>query len=62
MLTLLIIAMMSIYASLKLDELIKRNNPNVSKTEETAGIGDDEKLDLDKAGLRFAFSARSFDY
>ena len=51
MITLLIIALMSIYASIKLDGLIKRSNPNVSKTEKTAGIGDDERLDLDKAGL-----------
>ena len=57
----LIIFLMSVYASIKFDLLVNRSNPNISKTEELAAIGESDILNLEQAGLKFAFTAYNFD-
>ena len=62
LISIVIIALMCIYASLKFDLLIQRNNPNISKTEEIAALDESDVLNLGEAGLKFAFTAENFDF
>ena len=47
MISMLIIFLMSVYASIKFDLLVNRSNPNISKTEELAAIGESDILNLE---------------
>ena len=49
-----------IYAGLKLDTLVNRENPNVSTFIEEFALGSDDKVNLKNVGMRFAWTFEGY--
>ena len=59
--SLIILALMLIYAWLKFEVLMNRSNPQVSTTEEKSALDETDVLNLNSSKLRFAFHAENFE-
>ena len=52
---------MLIYAGIKLNMLVNRKNPNVSKFTEELVLSSEDRLNLNEAGLRFAWTFEGYN-
>ena len=60
LLTLVMIGVLLLYATVKAKELLSRSNPNISSFEEEMVLGSEDTVNLDEAGIRFAWSFEGY--
>ena len=62
LITVILLTVCCLYASIKLNMLVSRQNPNVSTFREEFVLTSDDKLNLKEAGMRFAWTFEGYDY
>ena len=59
--TIVLLVLLISYGSVKLAALVERKNPSISTNENLGAIGDSIQVNLNRSGLRFAFTAENWD-
>lgn len=58
--TLIMLTILMLYATLKFTKLLKRTNPNVSSFLERAAVSTQEQVNLTEVGMQFAFGVEGY--